>query len=477
MELTEQFILLQAPSPAAAANGRKLSQTGRFSALRRTGDRTLYWGECAGSGKQPYRVSVDWTVPDAPVCRCSCPSRQFPCKHALGLLFEQLSEKTFEVAELPQDIADKRARQAARTEKKAAEAAKPKRTNTAAQKKKLARQLEGLDMAERMAADLLTAGVGTLAGSSAQSYDKLAKDLGSCYLTGLQTAFTRIALAVRRVQTDPAQADAAYSEALRQLIFLRSAVKKSRGFLQNKLAGENYSAEDTVLFEALGGVWRLEDLQAIGSVQANARLVQLSFDVSYDEAKREYIERGWWIDLDTGRIGQSLNLRPAKALKYVKGEDSRFGLLEAPMLCLYPGEGNRRIRWDGASSRPLTPEEQAALPRLAQPGLAAAVKAAKNQFKNTLLPKYLAVLVAIGRLGRIGDIFLLEDPAGDRIVLRDRPEDGPSHASTGRLAFLPEEVPAGSALFGLMFYDEADHSICLHPYSIVTQPEIIRLLY
>ena len=39
MELTEQFILLQAPSPAAAANGRKLSQTGRFSALRRTGDR------------------------------------------------------------------------------------------------------------------------------------------------------------------------------------------------------------------------------------------------------------------------------------------------------------------------------------------------------------------------------------------------------------------------------------------------------
>ena len=147
------------------------------------------------------------------------------------------------------------------------------------------------------------------------------------------------------------------------------------------------------------------------------------------------------------------------------------------MLCLYPGEGNRRIRWDGASSRPLTPEEQAALPRLAQPGLAAAVKAAKNQFKNTLLPKYLAVLVTIGRLGRIGDIFLLEDPAGDRIVLRDRPEDGPSHASTGRLAFLPEEVPAGSALFGLMFYDEADHSICLHPYSIVTQPEIIRLLY
>ena len=478
MTLTEQLILLQAPNPAAAENGRKLWKKGSFSALHRTEDGTLYWAECAGSGKNPYQVSIDWTDPTAPVCRCSCPSRQFPCKHALGLMFQQLAGGSFELAELPREIADKRAKQAARAAKKEAEGpAKPKKPNTAVQKKKLAKQLEGLDMAERMVDDLLTSGLGALAGASAKTYDKLAKDLGSCYLTGPQTAFTRIALAVRRVQTDPAQADAAYSEALRQLIFLRSAVKKSRDFLQNKLAGENYSAEDTVLFEALGGVWRLEDLQAIGSVQANARLVQLSFDVSYDEAKREYIERGWWIDLDTGRIGQSLNLRPAKALKYVKGEDSRFGLLEAPMLCLYPGEGNRRIRWDGASSRPLTPEEQAALPRLAQPDLAAAVKAAKNQFKNTLLPKYLAVLVAIGRLGRIGDIFLLEDPAGDRIVLRDRPEDGPSHASTGRLAFLPEEVPAGSALFGLMFYDEADHSICLPPYSIVTQPEIIRLLY
>ena len=271
MELTEQFILLQAPSPAAAANGRKLSQSGRFSALRRTGDRTLYWGECAGSGKQPYRVSVDWTVPDAPVCRCSCPSRQFPCKHALGLLFEQLSEKTFEVAELPQDIADKRARQAARTEKKAAEAAKPKRTNTAAQKKKLARQLEGLDMAERMAADLLTAGVGTLAGSSAQSYDKLAKDLGSCYLTGPQTAFTRIALAVRTVQQDPEGAEGAYAEALRILVALRSTIKKARTFLQNKLEAGSFSPEDSALFEALGGVWKLEELGAIGSVREQDR--------------------------------------------------------------------------------------------------------------------------------------------------------------------------------------------------------------
>lgn len=480
MELTEQFILLQAPNPAAAENGRKLSKKGSFSALRRTEDGTLYWAECAGSGKNPYRVSVDWTNPDAPVCRCSCPSRQFPCKHALGLMFERLSGKAFEEAEIPEDIAEKRAKQAARAAKKEAageEPPKPKKPNAAARKKKLAKQLEGLDTAERMVNDLLTGGLGALAGASAQTYDKLAKDLGSCYLTGPQTAFTRIALAVRTVQKEPARADRAYGEALRILVALRSTIKKSRAFLRDKLEAGNFSPEDSALFEALGGVWTLEELRAIGAFRENARLVQLSFDVSLDEAKREYVERGWWIDLDTGDILQTRNLRPLKALKYVKGEDSRFGLLEVPALYLYPGEGNRRIRWESAAPRPLTPEEQAALPALARPDLAAAVKLTKGVIKNTLASKYLAVLVPIGRLGRVGERFVLEDPAGDRIVLRNRPEEGPDHACAARLAALPGEVPAGSALFGLMFCDEGDRSLCLHPYSVVTPDRVVRLLY
>ena len=478
MTLTEQTILLQAPNPAAAENGRKLWKKGSFSALHRTEDGTLYWAECAGSGKNPYQVSIDWTDPTAPVCRCSCPSRQFPCKHALGLMFQQLAGWSFELAELPREIADKRAKQAARAAKKEAEGpAKPKKPNTAVQKKKLAKQLEGLDMAERMVDDLLTSGLGALAGASAKTYDKLAKDLGSCYLTGPQTAFTRIALAVRTVQQDPEGAEGAYAEALRILVALRSTIKKARTFLQNKLEAGSFSPEDSALFEALGGVWKLEDLGAIGSVREQVRLVQLSFDVAFDPAKKEYVERGWWIDLDSGSLFQTRNLRPMKALKHVKGEDSRFGALEVPTLYIYPGEGDRRVRWESAIPRPLTAVEQAALPALAQPGLAAAVKLTRGSIKNTLAPKFLAVLVPVGALGKVGEDFVLEDPAGDRIVLRDRPEDGPDHASTARLAMLPEALPAGSALFGLMFYHEGDRSLCLHPYSVVTPEKVIRLLY
>lgn len=46
-------------------------------------DDQAVWGECQGSGSSRYRACVDLAEP---AFRCSCPSRKFPCKHALGLL-------------------------------------------------------------------------------------------------------------------------------------------------------------------------------------------------------------------------------------------------------------------------------------------------------------------------------------------------------------------------------------------------------
>ncbi len=479
MKLTEQMILMQAPNSAAVENGRKLSKKGSFSNHHKTADSTLYWAECAGSGKNPYQISIDFSSPDgAPICRCSCPSRQFPCKHALGMMFELLGEREFEVAEIPAGLAEKRAKQAARAAKKEAGEArspKPKKTNTAAQKKKLRQQLEGLDQAERMVNDLLSAGVSTLSGSSYQFFEKLARDLGNYYLTGPQTAFSRIALTVRQIQTHPEQATSLYAEALRVLISLNATIKKSRDFLGSKLESENYSAGDSIIYEALGGIWRLEDLKAIGSCRENARLVQLSFDVSLDEAKREYIERGFWLELERGDLVRTLNYRPVKALKHVKAEDSCFELVEVPTLYVYPGAAGPRVRWEGFTTRPISDSERRAVPSFAKEDIPVVVKRAKNQMKNTLLPKYIPALLPVGRIGTVGDDFVLEDPAGNRILLRDRCEDGVDHASVDRLASVP--LPEGSALFGLVFYDEADRRICLHPYSAATPEQIVRLKY
>ncbi|MBQ8621525.1 MAG: SWIM zinc finger family protein [Oscillospiraceae bacterium] len=481
MKITEQYILLQAPNAAAASNGRNLSRKGSFSNHGRNEDSNIYWAECAGSGKNPYRTSIDFSLSEtAPTCRCSCPSRQFPCKHAVGLMYEIMAEKPFNVGELPADLAEKKAKQearAAKKEEKEAQPAKAKKTNTSAQKKKIAKQLEGLDLAEKLVDELLTSGIGTLAGTSAQAFEKVAKDLGNYYLTGPQNAFTRIALEVRKIQQNPEQAGVHYAEALRILVSLHATIKKARVFLNGKLDSGDYSAEDSLLYEALGGVWRLEDLRAIGSYRENVRLIQLSFDVSYDEAKKEYVERGFWLDLDHGSIGQTLNYRPVKALKYVKADDSCFEVLEIPVLYEYPGELNKRIRWDGCTTRKATDGEMGKLPKLAASGIAEAVKTAKGQMKNTLLPKFIPSLLPVGQIGIVGDSAVLEDPAGNRIVLRDRREDGADHASVHRLKALPMDLPEGGAIFGLVFYDAADHRICLHPYSIVTPDRVIRLQY
>jgi SWIM zinc finger len=41
------------------------------------------WGECSGSGSDPYRAIVDL---NGPAYKCSCPVKRFPCKHTLALL-------------------------------------------------------------------------------------------------------------------------------------------------------------------------------------------------------------------------------------------------------------------------------------------------------------------------------------------------------------------------------------------------------
>ena len=95
IDITEQQILAYAPNANAAANGKKISQKGGFVKLERTDDDTLYIGECKGSGKSNYITSADYIDKLNPVFRCSCPSRQFPCKHSLALLYEIFNKKEF----------------------------------------------------------------------------------------------------------------------------------------------------------------------------------------------------------------------------------------------------------------------------------------------------------------------------------------------------------------------------------------------
>ncbi|MEW2552527.1 SWIM zinc finger family protein [Streptomyces zhihengii] len=79
---TPEQVLSLAPDDASRKAGARLSTAGPWSATGSDGAGAV-WGLCKGSGGSPYRTVVDLT---GPAYTCSCPSRKFPCKHALGLL-------------------------------------------------------------------------------------------------------------------------------------------------------------------------------------------------------------------------------------------------------------------------------------------------------------------------------------------------------------------------------------------------------
>ncbi|POX55504.1 hypothetical protein C3489_10685 [Streptomyces sp. Ru71] len=78
-------VLALAPDAASRKAGSKLGAAGPWSEAGCSGEGAV-WGLCAGSGSTPYRTAVDLADPSGPAYLCSCPSRKFPCKHALGLL-------------------------------------------------------------------------------------------------------------------------------------------------------------------------------------------------------------------------------------------------------------------------------------------------------------------------------------------------------------------------------------------------------
>jgi hypothetical protein len=83
MRWTAEQVAALAPDPPALKAARALAGPGPWHGTGHGGEPPGVWGLCAGSGAEPYQVCVDLTEP---AYRCTCPSRKFPCKHALALL-------------------------------------------------------------------------------------------------------------------------------------------------------------------------------------------------------------------------------------------------------------------------------------------------------------------------------------------------------------------------------------------------------
>jgi hypothetical protein len=79
--LSPDQITSLAPSPATLKRAQTLAVPRKWTELGQF--EGFLWGKCKGSGSKTYEVMVDTSEFAS---KCNCPSREFPCKHGLGLM-------------------------------------------------------------------------------------------------------------------------------------------------------------------------------------------------------------------------------------------------------------------------------------------------------------------------------------------------------------------------------------------------------
>jgi hypothetical protein len=188
MQWTAEQALAAAPDGQVAAAGKKLAHAKHWLNLGRDDDAA--WGECQGSAVYQVRVSLaDLSS------RCSCPSRKFPCKHAIGLMVLGAGAP-LPVAEKPEWVAS----WLAKREDTAAKKTKPpgdRKPDPEAQARRAATRHErvgaGLDALDLWMADLVRNGLAEMETKSPAIWEQQAARLVDAQAPGLAVRLRRLA--------------------------------------------------------------------------------------------------------------------------------------------------------------------------------------------------------------------------------------------------------------------------------------------
>lgn len=178
MALTAEQVISLAPDPASASAGRGLAGPAKWQSAGRNDE--IAWGEAKGSGAKPYTTVA--SLGDG-ASKCSCPSRKFPCKHALGLLLRVAAGEvpTGEPPAWAAEWTEKRGQKAvAKAEK--TEAA-PRQADPKSAERRWATVLKGLHECEAFLHDAV--GNGLLAMGATRSWDEMAKRMVDAQAPGV----------------------------------------------------------------------------------------------------------------------------------------------------------------------------------------------------------------------------------------------------------------------------------------------------
>lgn len=175
LNLTEEQIIQLAPDASSVKAGKGLATATKWVLLEYS-ERAI-WGHCQGSGKTPYQTVIE--VKNI-AFKCSCPSRKFPCKHGLGLLFLYTAHPDlFRQAEEPDWVADWLSRREEKAEKKEQKAKNETPVDKASQAKRQAlrhkKVLNGIDDLQIWMKDLLRNGLLNIPERAYTLFDSMAR--------------------------------------------------------------------------------------------------------------------------------------------------------------------------------------------------------------------------------------------------------------------------------------------------------------
>ncbi len=194
---TDEQVANLAPDGGSLKAGRDLANERKWVTLAH--NERVAWGEVQGSGKNPYQTQVDLV---STAFKCSCPSRKFPCKHGLGLLFllaknENLFIKNADEPTWVADWIEKRATKIAESmpsesekknqddAKEADKKAKNKAKTTDFRLQKVAAGVAEIDLLLR---DWVRGGLLALSEKEGDYFEKIAARMVDAQATGLANA-------------------------------------------------------------------------------------------------------------------------------------------------------------------------------------------------------------------------------------------------------------------------------------------------
>ena len=395
ISITKSYIEAIAPNTGALKNARELLKS--FSGMRVDIDRACLYASCLGNVGAAYSVAV--SLENSLRYKCSCPSRQSPCKHVLGLLmlYESNSEVFLIYSGEPEFLTQD-------SETKYGSGASEKTVLSIKKKNQL--RLRGLKAADAMCIELMEYGLGrtsVLPEFLEKSSVLLTHKLSEVYSRWRAVLYTLLS-----------EDQDKNMKALDMLSRYHGALTYAIDYCAARAGDEAYLI-DYKIESWLGSAWTLPQLEAMGNVTENARLMQLSFSVRDNVPAKRVEETGIWMELGTGELVRTVNLRPHSALSRTRESDSFPDVLHTPKLFHYPL--GHRVRWKNFTCIKPSEADFSTLTAYAVPGGGDLRESVKKQMLDIFEDSHPLALVGFNGImsGKRG--LILVDRTGEQIEL------------------------------------------------------------